>query len=381
MRIAHLSDLHLGQKSPGDPYGAERLNSFRHGISKLTEESPDVIVVAGDIFDSPGVDGAIVQEAAKTLQRARDAGGKAVPIVVIPGNHDPSDSERLWSLFEKTLGKNSSVYLVLRPEAIPVGNGKMLMEAYPCETRYSPESPWARRLNLTKDAKSSIRMVVAHGTLQGGPVPEGESEAYPFTQSDIDSLDADYVALGHFHCLYPSWQSGNEIERSFCYSGTHEPNEFGQDSGWIVIAIVEKGKPTRLRRIQVGSRQWRLVAIINPMDVAKLDSLRAEVESESDPRKYVIRLKVGSETRLSPTEVDKLCATEASLLALGAYVERQGEFSTYINVESLDLSALPSGAVKQVLHDLQIELAQTTDKTRREVLATALQLGWQRFRD
>ena len=37
MLVAHISDLHLGRKSPkkGDPHGAERLNSFRQAIATL----------------------------------------------------------------------------------------------------------------------------------------------------------------------------------------------------------------------------------------------------------------------------------------------------------------------------------------------------------
>jgi DNA repair exonuclease SbcCD nuclease subunit len=378
MRIAHLADLHLGRKSRGDTNGAGRLNSFRQGITKLTQQSPDVIVLAGDVFDSPGVDLAIVEEAAKALVRASTAGN--TPVVLIPGNHDPSNSDRLWNAFRTRLGAHSSVRVVLDPEAIALAQHETIVEAYPCETRYSPESPWAEQLDVPDDSEEWIRLVVAHGTLQGGPVPEGESEAYPFTKSELDNLGANYVALGHFHCVYPAWQGGDRIERSFCYSGTHEPDEFDQDSGWAIIATLEKGKPTHLRRMRLGNREWKAVDISTPADLEGLDHLRMTVESESgDPRNYVIRLRLGPEARLSVTEVEKLDAVEASLLALGAYVERQGELAAHVNVESLDLSALPSGAVRQALLDLQDELAETTDNRRREILTAALQLGWQRL--
>jgi DNA repair exonuclease SbcCD nuclease subunit len=379
MKIAHVSDLHLGRKSPGDPQGAERLNSLRNTITKLAAESPDAIVIAGDAFDSPRVDRAVIQEAVRALDKAKNQAGTPIPIVLIPGNHDPSDSDFLWNTFKKSLGTDSAVHLALAPEIVPLADGKLVIEAYPCETRYSPESPWNKRLNPSNEIDGVVRVAVAHGTLQGGPVPEGETEAYPFSQADVDSLAVNYVALGHFHGVYPPWNDEDEIQRSVCYSGTHEPDQFGGDSGWAVIATLGNESIARLRRVRVGNRRWRLLEMQGPTDLHKLDALRAEVESDSDPRRFVIRLKLGAKTRLSPEEGERLDALEASLRALGTHVERHGELQTYINVETLDLSTLPSGAVKQAMLTLQNELAQTTDASRREALAMALQLGWEKF--
>ena len=69
-------------------------------------------------------------------------------------------------------------------------------------------------------------------------MPEGETEAYPFTQAEVESLGADYVALGHFHGLYPTWGDGDECEKACCYSGTHEPDQFGGAAGYALLATV-----------------------------------------------------------------------------------------------------------------------------------------------
>ena len=53
MLLAHLSDLHLGRKSPGDPQGAERLNSLRQALLTLARHRPDAFVIAGDTFQQP----------------------------------------------------------------------------------------------------------------------------------------------------------------------------------------------------------------------------------------------------------------------------------------------------------------------------------------
>ncbi len=377
MKIAHLSDLHLGGKSPGDPHGAERLNSFRRGLRRLAAEHPDAMVIAGDVFDSPQVDHALIEAAARMLDAALSERG--TPAVVIPGNHDPSEASALWKTFQQSLGEQSHVHLVLSPAAVLLAEGKLIVEAYPCETKYSPEPPWIKRVSLSAGAEEAVRVVVAHGTLQGGPVPEGEMEAFPFVGADVDALQADYLALGHFHSFYPPWPGGEETETGFCYCGTHEPDQFNSDSGWAVIATVTKGRPARVRRIPIGHRYWRRVDIGGPLDLARLDELRGEVDRDGDPRRFVIRIKLSAQARLTPEEAGRIESIEEGLRVLGAHFERQGDLQTQMNVEALDLSALPSGAVKQALLAVQQEFSQATEAHRREVLAAALQLGWERM--
>jgi DNA repair exonuclease SbcCD nuclease subunit len=382
MIVAHLSDLHLGRRSPGDALGAERLNALRRATTTLARHSPAVILIAGDVFDSPQVEKAVVQEAARILDRTGGMDAEPIPFVVIPGNHDPSDAVPLWTTFQASLAPNSVVRLARMPEAIQLCDGRLIVEAYPCETRYSPEPPWSRRLNISEAPADAVRVLLAHGTLVGGPVPEGESDAYPFTLAEAEALGAEYVALGHFHGTYPPWPGGDEIERTVCYSGTHEPDQFGGDSGNALLATLTQGRPTRLRRLPVGRRRWRLVEIASGADLHQVDALRAEVESHEDPSWFVIRFKLAARTRLSAEEAQKLEEIEGRLRALGAFVDRHGEVQTLINIENLDITSLPSGAVKQALLDLQEELAHgPADEKHREVLATALALGWEALRE
>src|SRR5262245_57830405 len=113
MLVAHLSDLHLGRKSP--PHGAERLLSFRQALTSLSACNPDVIVIAGDMFDEPNVEPAIVEEAARSFAGAKNSRGEVIPVVLIPGNHDPADADRLWAAFRKAIAPGCDVRLVLQP--------------------------------------------------------------------------------------------------------------------------------------------------------------------------------------------------------------------------------------------------------------------------
>ncbi len=374
MIVAHVSDLHLGKKSPGDANGSQRLQTLRRAIATLAAHKADVLLIAGDTFDSPKLDQAIIEEAARSLALAKTDQGTDIPVVLIPGNHDPVEAGRLWTTFRKAL--KSAVHLVLEPELIAIGK-EMFIEAYPCPTQFSPAPPWEKRLQ--RPARSAICVVLAHGTLQGGPVPEDEGDAYPFTQAEVESLGADYVALGHFHGVYPPWNGDGEIERSICYSGTHEPDQYGGDAGYAILAEVNKGQPTRLRRLKIGKRDWRLVEIQRPADIAAIEKLKNEITAD-EPARFVIRLKIGSRARLTTAETETLVKLEAALSALGAQVERRGEVKAPLDMQTFDLAELPSGAVKEALLSLQQEFSQADD-SRRELLAAALQLGCEKIKD
>src|SRR5262249_60303712 len=98
----------------------------------------------------------------------------------------------------------------------------------------------------------ALRVVLAHGTLQGDQVPQAESDAYPFSQADLDALSADYVALGHFHGVYPAWPDAEECERAVCYCGTHEPDQFTGDARYAILPTLEHSRPHRLRPIKAS---------------------------------------------------------------------------------------------------------------------------------
>jgi hypothetical protein len=398
MLVAHLADLHLGRKSLGDSQGAERLNSLRQAVAALAAHRPDAFVIAGDSFDSPHVEQAVIEEAATILAAARNADGEAIPIVLIPGNHDPADADRLWAAFETALLSASlvpaslasassaspcNVHLVREPRVVELADGKLLVEAYPCATRFSTEPPWETRLSVAQtvgqNADQAVRVVVAHGTLLGGPVPEDETDAYPFTLADVQSLGADYVALGHFHGLYPAWGDGDECQRACTYSGTHEPDQFSGETGYAILATVSAGGPTRLRRVKVGRREWRRVVLACPADLSQVERLLAEIRDDTPPR-YVIRLDVRSRVGWPPAEAHRLYGLEQSLLTLGAQVERRGDIRPWVDVQSLDLAGLPSGAVKEALLSLQRDLG-CREGTDREVLTAALQVGWEKLHE
>src|SRR3954454_13785732 len=85
MRLLHTSDWHIGRSLHGTDLLAEQ-ESVLGGLAEVVaEESVDVVVVAGDVYDRavPSADAAGVLD--RVLLRLRAAGAA---VVLTPGNHD-----------------------------------------------------------------------------------------------------------------------------------------------------------------------------------------------------------------------------------------------------------------------------------------------------
>ena len=86
MRIAHISDSHLG-------YFQYRLNerkedflkAFREAVRRAIEEKVDFIIHTGDLFESYHPDVSTISEAISVFKEIKDAG---IPVFSITGNHD-----------------------------------------------------------------------------------------------------------------------------------------------------------------------------------------------------------------------------------------------------------------------------------------------------
>lgn len=100
MRIAHLADTHLGavgqdiQPSVDDPFApgvrvtqrtADILCAFERTVDLvLAQQGVDLVIHAGDLFDSSRPSLAIVDVAMRQMRRLTDAG---IPLVIVEGNH------------------------------------------------------------------------------------------------------------------------------------------------------------------------------------------------------------------------------------------------------------------------------------------------------
>ena len=91
MRIAHLADLHLGftayqrvNEDGRNTREADVMHTFGLLVEDVVGAEPDLIVVAGDVFDKPVVTPRVMEEAILGFREM----SRVAPIVIAGGNHD-----------------------------------------------------------------------------------------------------------------------------------------------------------------------------------------------------------------------------------------------------------------------------------------------------
>jgi DNA repair exonuclease SbcCD nuclease subunit len=213
VRLLHLSDLHLGyrQFQRQTPAGinqreADVAGSFRRAIDRAVELSPDLIVIAGDVFHNVRPTNPAILHAFRQFERLTRELPETL-VVMVAGNHDlPRASETgcILSLFEG--GNIHVVTNEARRLAFPERDLSILAV---------PDAPGPRP-RLEPDAGAGRNVLLLHGEIEGVLPPRtitGDHASVEISREELGADRWDYVALGHYHVF-------REIAPNAYYSGS-----------------------------------------------------------------------------------------------------------------------------------------------------------------
>jgi DNA repair exonuclease SbcCD nuclease subunit len=229
--------------------GRIREAAARHGVA--------FVLVAGDLFDSTTVAAAAVVEVLEAI------GELAVPVLVIPGNHDHGAPGSLWHRadFQRQRERRApNLRLLLERQPLAM-EGALLL---PCPLLRNQDSTdptaWIAQLDPGDLPADLPRIVLAHGGIQGfaGRDYGGDEEAQAgaLNRIDLAALEgwgADYIALG-------DWHNGQQVGEKAWYCGTPEPDRFdqGEDNqrGQVLLVEAERDRPPRVEGVPTGRIGW-----------------------------------------------------------------------------------------------------------------------------
>lgn len=222
MRLVHISDTHLGfgAYTKLDPVEginqreADVYRAFEQAIDKTIELRPDIVVHAGDLFDTVRPQNRAIDFALRQLIRLSEAG---IETVLISGNHSTPklrETGNIFSIFEHL----EHIHSVHEAGGKKLVFGDTTVFAAPHST--DPSLPeLAASMRPSKDSGRNV--MVLHAGVVGSDtykMDEFNEQTIP-----IESLteDWDYIALGHYH------QFKKVRERAY-YSGSTERLGFGE---------------------------------------------------------------------------------------------------------------------------------------------------------
>jgi DNA repair protein SbcD/Mre11 len=275
MKLLHTSDWHVGKAIRGRSRVDEHVAVLAEVAGVAEAESVDLVVVAGDLFDTATP----TAEAERVVYRALldlAAGGR--PVVVIAGNHD--SPQRLAAVAPLSEASGIHVASAIRPPSeggvLELGDGseRTLLAVVPFPSqRYvvtadhllAGDAADANQLYRDRVARivaaltagfraDTVNLVAAHLTVMGGQLGGGERGAHTVFDYWVPAVAfppaAHYVALGHLHRAQRL-----DGPAPIHYCGSPLQLDFGEVANEPSVNVVEArpGQPARVRAVALAA--------------------------------------------------------------------------------------------------------------------------------
>lgn len=236
LRLLHTADVHLGARHTDLGERASVLRerqfaAFRATVDLAIVEKVDILLIAGDLFDSNTQPRRSVERVAAELGRLARS---SIRTVIIPGTHDVYDGASIYRSYDlANMARAASDWVAVLTPYLPeivfppldaIVYGRVF------DTKRSPRSPLAG-LDAKADTRANWKIGMVHGALA---IPgRTDTDAVVFTEEEIARTGLDYLALGHWHSAIEG-RAGNV---SYAYSGAPEPVAVDQDGAGQVLLV------------------------------------------------------------------------------------------------------------------------------------------------
>lgn len=217
-RLLHTSDLHLESL---EERGCQDFSSL---IIAARETKADLVIIAGDLFDSQRVRDDLIRFVVQELRNL------PAPVIILPGNHDcltPASAYGRSSIWED--GPNITIFRSPEGETVKFPDLKITLWGKPVMS-YNDEINPLEGIPQP-EGNGNWNIAVAHGFYIGDDPPY--SPSYQITRREIVESGWDYIALGHV----PVFKVLCDEPVKACYSGSPQVSggflivELGQETG------------------------------------------------------------------------------------------------------------------------------------------------------
>ena len=290
LRIIHTADVHLGARYSdlGEQAAAQRerqFAAFKATIDLAIAEKVDLVLIAGDLFDSNVQPRRSVERVASELKRLAEA---RIRTVIIPGTHDVYDRASIYRAYDLPglagSGPDDDMITVIDPDrpSVHLATLETVVHGRVFATKRAPHSPLqgfdaaagpaaasaaAGDPSATSTAAAtpagsarpvapappappteSWRIGMVHGSIA---IPgKTDHDEVVITTEEIAASGLDYLALGHWH----SAQTAKAGTVTYAYPGAPEPIALDQDRAGKVL-LVELDRTASRRSVKVEERQ------------------------------------------------------------------------------------------------------------------------------
>ena len=252
MRVLHLADTHLGysayRKVTEEGVNQREIDvydAFTQCIDYAVKTKPDLVLHAGDLFDSVRPTNRAITVA---LQQILRLSKENIPFIVISGNHETpklKETGNIFTIFEHL----DHVYPIHnnRYETVSLKNKDETVMIHAIPQCQSPKEFEINLKKITRDKKADFNVLMAHGAVAG--IKEFKMNEFNELFIPVKNLqeDFDYIALGHYH-MYTKLQ-----ENAF-YAGSTEHLSFTEADSQKGYLEIDLGQKLKHRFIPIKTR-------------------------------------------------------------------------------------------------------------------------------
>ena len=362
MKILHTSDWHIGQKFMGKSREDEHKAFLTWVYETIKTENIDVLIVAGDIFDTGNPPNYALELYYNFLKKLVSI--KNLYVIITAGNHDsistlkaPKQLLEAMNIYVVTSGESDENELIAIYKndqleavvcAVPFLRDSVVREAVSGQTLNEKESSLnsgikKHYIDVYNEARELIKennipiIATGHLTTVGSRTSESERDIYIGGTLDIGSdflgKYFDYVALGHLHI--------NQIvgENHVRYSGSPIPLSFSESKQKKKVNIIT------FEDSQVSIKELD-IPLYRKLQVFKgdLESIKKELLCVEDKDTW-IEIHLKDENPMYANQTIREYASDLGLTVLAIKIDRTQK---KLEAKELDVVSLDELSVSDV---------------------------------
>jgi DNA repair exonuclease SbcCD nuclease subunit len=189
IRIIHTSDVHVDDDYTANAWGGDGNGGLLRVLDAARRVEADLVLLAGDTFECNRLPLSVVRRTAEILTEAR------IPVVILPGNHDPATADSPFHYGGVAAVENVAVLGVTHERVVHFPH--LDLEVWgQAHMHYGDMDPLG--FSHVRAARWGIAMAHGHFT----PVPDRSTHIRPswlIGADEIAAHDAHYFALGHWN--------------------------------------------------------------------------------------------------------------------------------------------------------------------------------------
>lgn len=379
MRILHTSDWHLGKSLEGFSRMDEQEAFLNDFIEIVKEENVDMVIIAGDIYDSANPPSRAEKMFYDTLKKLSSNGERIT--LVIAGNHD--NPERLVAA--GPLARDHGIIMLGTPKSVAdtgvygrhrvVDSGEGFVEVeinneraviltvpYPSEKRLNEViydamdeeeekvKSYSERIKVLFDSLSkkyrddTINIAVSHLFAMGSEEAGSERNVQLGGSFIVDGgclpVNAQYIALGHIH--KPQLVPGTNRRARYAGSPIHYSKKETNFNKKAFIVDVKANEECSVKEIDLK--------VYKPIEIWKCNSIEEAIDmcEENKDKDCWVYLEITTDRYLREDEIKMMKSAKKDILEITPIII--GE-----NTEEIDLGSFSEKTFEEIFRDFYLK--------------------------